>query len=161
MRRRLKIVLLMLAATMLISFPIFENPGPVLLCNASASAPVGLYRVRSIDKLRAAELDVARPPAPLANLLREGGYLACRSAAHQARARARRTNDLPCGRHCHRRCINMGSARERDHLGRKLPIWQGCDKLIESEVFLMNWPEPASLDGRYFAAACLLDCRPG
>jgi type IV secretory pathway protease TraF len=75
MRRRLKIVLLMLAATMLISFPIFENPGPVLLCNASASAPVGLYRVRSIDKLRAAELDVARPPAPLANLLREGGYL--------------------------------------------------------------------------------------
>jgi type IV secretory pathway protease TraF len=75
MRRRLKIVLLMLAATMLISFPIFENPGPVLLCNASASAPVGLYRVRSIDKLRAAELDVARPPAPLANLVREGGYL--------------------------------------------------------------------------------------
>jgi type IV secretory pathway protease TraF len=75
MRRRLKIVLLTLAATVLISFPIFENPDPVLLWNASASAPVGLYRVRSIDKLGAAELVVARPPAPLADLLEEGGYL--------------------------------------------------------------------------------------
>jgi hypothetical protein len=46
--------------------------------------------------------------------------------------------------------INMGFARERDHLGRKLPIWQGCHKLTDSEVFLMNKDEPASLDGRYF-----------
>jgi type IV secretory pathway protease TraF len=46
--------------------------------------------------------------------------------------------------------INMGSARERDHLGRKLPTWQGCHKLTDSEVFLMNWDEPTSLDGRYF-----------
>jgi type IV secretory pathway protease TraF len=84
MRWRLKIVILMLAATVLISFPIFKNPDPVLLWNASASAPVGLYRVRSTDKLGAAELAVARPPAPLADLLEEDGY-------------------LPRGPHCHRR----------------------------------------------------------
>jgi type IV secretory pathway protease TraF len=44
----------------------------------------------------------------------------------------------------------MGVARERDHRGRVLPVWEGCHTLSGAEVFLMNWDEPASLDGRYF-----------
>ena len=44
----------------------------------------------------------------------------------------------------------MGVARERDRRGRPLPIWQGCRVIANGEVFLMNWDEPASLDGRYF-----------
>ena len=44
----------------------------------------------------------------------------------------------------------MGAARERDRRGRPLPVWQGCRLVAEGEVFLMNWDEPASLDGRYF-----------
>jgi hypothetical protein len=46
--------------------------------------------------------------------------------------------------------IEMGVARERDHRGRVLPEWEGCHTLARDEVFLMNWDEPASLDGRYF-----------
>jgi type IV secretory pathway protease TraF len=140
MRRRLKTILLMLAATVLISLPIFETPDPVLLWNASASAPVGLYRVRSIEKLGAPELVVARPPARLADLLDEGGYLPrgvplikhVLGLAGQTICRADLTVTVDE--------ITKGSARERDHLGRKLPTWQGCHKLADSEVFLMNQP---------------------
>jgi conjugative transfer signal peptidase TraF len=149
MRRPLNIVIATLAATV-ISFPIFKNPDPVLLWNASASVPVGLYRVHSIEKLGAAELLVARPPAQLADLLHEGGYLPrgvplikrALGLAGQTICRADLTVTVDE--------INVGSARERDHLGRKLPAWQGCHKLTDSEVFLMNWDEPTSLDGRYF-----------
>ena len=44
----------------------------------------------------------------------------------------------------------MGAARERDRRGRPLPVWQGCREVPQGELFLMNWDEPASLDGRYF-----------
>jgi conjugative transfer signal peptidase TraF len=150
MSPRLKIAITAVAALTLISFPIFEDPDPVLLWNASASTPVGLYRMRSTDELRAAELVVARPPAPLADLLEEGGYLPrgvplikrVLGLAGQTICRADLTVTVDK--------INVGSALERDHLGRKLPTWQGCHKLTDSEVFLMNWDEPASLDGRYF-----------
>ena len=45
-----------------------------------------------------------------------------------------------------------GEARERDRFGRPLPSWQGCRMLAESEIFLMNWDAPDSLDGRYFGS---------
>ncbi len=42
-------------------------------------------------------------------------------------------------------------ARERDSMGRALPVWQGCVLLDEGQVFLLA-PHPDSLDGRYFGA---------
>jgi type IV secretory pathway protease TraF len=44
----------------------------------------------------------------------------------------------------------VGTARDRDHLGRPLPRWSGCRVLGAREVFLMNPTVPDSLDGRYF-----------
>lgn len=44
----------------------------------------------------------------------------------------------------------MAQAGERDHTNRPLPVWRGCFNLLTAEVFLLNWDEPASLDGRYF-----------
>jgi type IV secretory pathway protease TraF len=49
----------------------------------------------------------------------------------------------------------MGVARERDRRGRQLPTWQGCRTIHDGQVFLMNWDEPASLDGRYFGPISL------
>ena len=40
-------------------------------------------------------------------------------------------------------------ALERDQRGRILPVWSGCRRLKEDEVFLLN-QHPRSLDGRYF-----------
>ena len=44
----------------------------------------------------------------------------------------------------------MGHALDRDHLGRILPVWEGCRIVADQEVFLMNWQSENSLDGRYF-----------
>jgi type IV secretory pathway protease TraF len=46
--------------------------------------------------------------------------------------------------------IAMGNALERDRRGRDLPVWQGCHRIADGEVFLMNWEIQDSLDGRYF-----------
>ena len=45
----------------------------------------------------------------------------------------------------------VATARERDSMGRALPVWQGCVLLDEGQVFLLA-PHPDSLDGRYFGA---------
>ena len=45
----------------------------------------------------------------------------------------------------------VAMARERDSMGRALPVWQGCVLLDEGQVFLLG-PHPDSLDGRYFGA---------
>ena len=46
--------------------------------------------------------------------------------------------------------VDVGEARDRDRLGRPLPIWSGCRTLRPDEVFLMNPTVQDSLDGRYF-----------
>ena len=46
--------------------------------------------------------------------------------------------------------VPLGEARDRDSLGRDLPVWQGCRVIAEGEVFLMNPDVGDSLDGRYF-----------
>jgi conjugative transfer signal peptidase TraF len=46
--------------------------------------------------------------------------------------------------------IELAKARERDGRGRPLPRWQGCRIIADGEVFLMNWDNPDSYDGRYF-----------
>jgi conjugative transfer signal peptidase TraF len=150
MSPRFRVAIATLAAAMLISLPASVKSGQFLIWNASASVPIGLYRVRYIDKLEVAQLAVVRPPPTLTNLLEEGGYLPrgvplvkrVLGLAGQTICRADLTVTVDE--------INVGSARERDRSGRKLPTWQGCHKLTNSEVFLMNGDEPASLDGRYF-----------
>ena len=46
--------------------------------------------------------------------------------------------------------VTMGHVLDRDHLGRILPVWEGCRLVANQEVFLMNWQSENSLDGRYF-----------
>ncbi len=62
-------------ATMAIGVSAFVHPAPKLIWNASASVPIGLYRVRPVGDLHVTELVVVRPPPPLANFLAERGYL--------------------------------------------------------------------------------------
>ena len=44
--------------------------------------------------------------------------------------------------------LPVAHALEQDGEGRALPVWQGCLKLTEGDVFLLT-PHPRSLDGRY------------
>ena len=129
------------------------KPAPSLVWNASESVPVGLYRVRPAGKLTLTDLVVAMPPEPLATFLAEGDYLP------RGVPLIKRVLALPGQTICRKGPaiivdgIEMGMAREHDSRRRPLPpVWQDCRLVAHGEVFLMNWDEPSSLDGRYFGA---------
>ncbi|MEJ0094062.1 MAG: S26 family signal peptidase [Methylocella sp.] len=137
-------------ATMAIGVSAFVHPAPKLIWNASASVPIGLYRVQPAGDLQVTELVVVRPPAPLANFLAERGYLP------KSVPLLKRILALPGQTVCRSgRTITvdstvMGEALDHDRRGRDLPAWQGCRVIAEGQVFLMNWQSEDSLDGRYF-----------
>ena len=132
------------------AFPLCMKPAPRLLWNASESVPVGLYSVEAGDQLAVTNLVVAMPPNSLATFLAERGYvplgvpLIKRILALCGQSVCR--NELVISVDG----IGMGKALAHDRQGRPLPVWQGCQVMAEGEVFLMNWDEPASFDGRYF-----------
>jgi len=125
------------------------HPAPLLIWNASASAPIGLYAVRPAGELGLAELVVVTPPPALAAFLDERRYLPrgvplikrILALPGQTVCRARRAVTVDG--------VQVGEALERDHVGRPLPVWEGCHVIATGDVFLMN-RTPASLDGRYF-----------
>ena len=121
----------------------------LLLWNASASVPVGLYALRPADNPEIADLVVVVPPAPLAAYLSERGYLA------PGVPLLKRVAALPGQTVCRSAMTIsvdgalLGHARERDGSSRVLPAWQGCRVLSDAAVFLMNWQAADSFDGRY------------
>jgi conjugative transfer signal peptidase TraF len=140
----------MAAAVALVALTVGPKPAPRFVWNASQSVPIGLYDVQPAHRLIVTDLVVALPPEPLASFLAEGGYL-----PHGVPL-IKRVLALPEQIVCRNDLaitvdgIEVGAARERDRRGRLLPVWNGCRVVRDGEVFLMNWDEPASLDGRYF-----------
>ena len=140
------------------------DPLPRLIWNASASAPIGLYRVQPDSDPPVGTLVAVAPPAPLSRWLAMRRYLpegvpllkhvAAKPGARVCRIGARVSiDDRP-----------VVIAQSHDRFGRPLPVWQGCRTLRAGELFLLNAGHPDSLDGRYFgplpAAAVLGRARP-
>lgn len=145
-----KTLLATLAATSTVAFTAITPPNPELVWNASASVPVGLYRVQPLGQLRVTDLVVVRPPEELAWFLAEGRYVP------RGVPLLKRIAALPGQRVCRSGTtiavddVPFGEALERDRRGRSLPVWQGCSVLGPGQVFLLNPDRPDSLDGRYF-----------
>ncbi len=128
----------------------FFHPLPKLIWNSSASVPIGLYAVHPAGALHVTELVVVQPPGALASFLDERHYLP------KGAPMLKRVLALPSQTVCRAdRAITvdgiaMGDALDRDSRGRPLPSWQGCQRIPDGDVFLMNWRSKDSLDGRYF-----------
>lgn len=128
----------------------FFHPLPMLIWNASASVPIGLYAVHPAGKLQITELVIVRPPHALAQ------FLATRRYLPKGVPMLKRVLALPgqsvcrTGRTITVDGIAMGEALNRDSHGRPLPVWQGCRRVPDGKVFLMNWQSKDSFDGRYF-----------
>lgn len=123
---------------------------PLYMWNASASVPVGLYRLQSINARYVSELVAVMPPEPLATFLAGGNYLP--RGVPMLKHVLALSGQTVCrdGLTVRVDVIAMGMARERDRRGRSLPTWQGCRVIAAGELFLMNWQSADSLDGRYF-----------
>lgn len=126
-------------------------PTPLkLICNVSASVPVGLYFVEPADHLEITDLVAVMPPPPLAAFLIARGYLG------EGTPLLKRVMGLPGQQVCRLGDaitvdgVPLGEALQRDRMGRDLPVWQGCRRIAAGELFLMNPDVGDSLDGRYF-----------
>lgn len=133
-----------LGASMFVDLP------KALIWNASASAPIGLYAVQSVSDLDVNDLVALRVPPLIAAFMADRGYLPIGVPM------LKRVLALPGQIVCrHERDIvaygaSVGHAHERDHAGRKMPVWRGCRRISDDELFLMNFDVPDSVDGRYF-----------
>lgn len=120
--------------------------------NVSASVPVGLYLSRPAHEMRAGQLVVVMPPLALASFMAGrrylgvgvpmlkhvaavGGQTVCRS-----KQRVRIDGKV------------IAVARRVDRRSRLLPVWHGCRRVAQDEVFLLNADVGDSFDGRYFGA---------
>lgn len=150
MTGRRAIITAMLAGVALIVGPPWSGHQPRYIWNASASAPIGLYRIAPADGIEVTDLVVVLPPEPLATFLDERGYLP-RGAPLLKRVLALSGTKV-CREDAEITAYDTtyGTARERDSRGRRLPVWQGCGTVAADEAFLMNWKTADSLDGRYF-----------
>jgi conjugative transfer signal peptidase TraF len=150
MTDRVQILVTALVGVGVLSLTLGSSWLPLFLWNASASVPVGLYRLQITRERYVTELVAVMPPEPLATFLVDGNYLP------SGVPMLKHVVALPGQTVCREGLtllvdeIAMGMARERDGRGRPLPIWKGCRVIAQGELFLMNWQSADSLDGRYF-----------
>lgn len=142
--------LAMLAGTVLIALPVWNPPAIRMIWNASASVPVGFYRIVPANHLDVTDLAVVMPPHDLAGFLDERRYL--RKGLPLLKRVLALSGTTVCrnGAEINAYGMTYGQARERDGQGRSLPVWQGCRTLRNGEAFFMNWDSPDSFDSRYF-----------
>jgi conjugative transfer signal peptidase TraF len=125
------------------------KPAPRLLWNASASAPIGLYRVDGSAPPRLGDLVVLDPPPALGIFLAQRGYLP------RGVPLLKRVVGLPGALVCRSGVfvtvngVAVARALARDRANRPLPVWTGCRIVGRDELFLVNAARD-SLDGRYF-----------
>lgn len=151
-RSRWCVFAIMLVGLALLLASVTVGAQPLLVWNATASAPIGLYRVRSVGNrpLRIGELVLIRPDAASARFYAERGYLALgvpllkRIVAVAGQSVCERDGVLSIdGQH-------VADALPTDGRGRPLVAWSDCRRLRDGELFVLMATVPASLDGRYF-----------
>ena len=143
-------VLLAACGVVSLAAPAVLRPHLMIMWNASASVPVGLYLLETTDARYVSELVAVVPPEPLATFLAAGNYL-----PHGV-PMLKHVLALPGQTVCRDGLVvtvdkaAVGTALERDRQGRALPVWQGCRVVPVDALFLMNSRSADSLDGRYF-----------
>lgn len=128
------------------------DPLPRVVWNASASAPIGLYRIEPLPDPPNGVLVAVTPPPKLAHWLAERGYIGERVPL--LKHVAARPGQIVCRINA---VVSVDGrpvvfARQRDGRGRRLPVWQGCRTLRVGELLMLNHDHADSMDGRYFGS---------
>jgi len=123
---------------------------PLLVWNASASAPLGLYMLHPAAVIARGDLVLADASRNFARFAAARGYLPM--GVPLVKRIAALSGDTVCSTGA-RITINGDFVATRlamDADGRPLPVWQGCQRLQHGDVFLLMRAVPDSFDGRYF-----------
>ncbi len=126
---------------------------PLLVWNATASTPVGLWRVlpaASRTQLGVGDYVLFWPDRRSARLFARRGYLPRgvpllkRVAAVAGQTVCEHDGEVAIDGHPLARALPV------DGQGRRLVAWSGCHSLAKGEIFVLIPSVPTSLDGRYF-----------
>ena len=157
-RRRQLAVLSAMSAGVVTALVSFVPEEPLLIYNASGSAPLGFYYVEPGTPAKG-DLAVFRPPPAIEVLILVHDVLPApvpllKQVAGVAGDEVCRAK-VPIGTIS----INgkvIAEMLEKDRNGRPLPSWEGCMRLVEGEYFLLQ-PHPHSFDSRYFGPVLRCD----
>lgn len=129
---------------------IVAPPLPRLVWNASASAPLGLYRVEPDRALARGDMVVARVPEHVRAVAARRHYIPANVPLVKRVAAV--PGDLVCaeGTQVSVNGRPLVSRLAADHLARPLPWWSGCQRLRGGALLLVMVDVPDSFDGRYF-----------
>ena len=143
--------------TVALGATILAHPTPLLVWNASASAPLGLYAVASRHELDVGDMVIARVPAAYRGLAAIRHYLPENVPLVKRIAAA--PGDTVCASGTEIIVNGHRAARRlaRDGAGRPMPWWNGCLILRRDTLFLLMTDSPASFDGRYFGPTAAHD----
>ena len=125
-------------------------PHPRLVWNASASAPVGLYRVTPDAPLRAGDMVIAWVPAEARIIAARRHYLPANVPLVKRVAAVAGDTICAVGPVISINGVPVAERRRFDGARRVLPWWQGCAILRVGELFLLMDDASDSFDGRYF-----------
>jgi conjugative transfer signal peptidase TraF len=138
------------AALAVLLLPTLHRPQLRLVWNASASVPLGLYRIEPNAVPRVGDLVALRPSPALTHFMAERRYVEANAllvkpvaglaGATVCRMNMRVTID---GR-------AVATALPRDRFGRPLPRWSGCRRVARNQLVLIAPALRASFDSRYF-----------
>lgn len=158
-RLRQQIAFLAAISTAVVSMLVtFGGRAPLVIYNASGSAPLGFYYLENRLPIHG-ELAVVQPP-PLIELM-----IVAREILPPAVPLLKQIAALGGDEVCRSKdsggviSVNgkvVAETFEKDPQGRPLPAWEGCMKLIEGEFFLLQ-PHPNSFDSRYFGPVLRCD----
>ncbi|MFN3946401.1 MAG: S26 family signal peptidase [Allosphingosinicella sp.] len=126
------------------------RPRPLLVWNASASSPTGLYLVTAAAGIEAGDSAVAWAPGPARRLAAERRYLP--SNLPLVKRVEGTSGDRVCavGEAVYVNGELRALRRELDGSGRPLPWWTGCVDLAAGDILLLAADRQDSFDGRYF-----------
>ncbi|WAC49768.1 S26 family signal peptidase [Asticcacaulis sp. SL142] len=123
---------------------------PVIVYNASASVPLGYYRVLPVGKLTVTDLVLLHTPESVRDLADRRGYLP--RSVPMIKSVAALEGDEVCavGNELFINGHLVARRRTYDHHNRSMPRWEGCQVVADDEVFVLNGGVRDSFDGRYF-----------
>lgn len=128
----------------------FAKPAAILVWNASASTPLGLYWVEHGAAVARGDTVIAWAPGPARALASIRNYLP--ATVPLVKPVAAVSGDRVCAVAGTIFVNGRAAARRRrtDPSGRPMPWWTGCRLLGPGELFLLSSNSPDAFDGRYF-----------
>jgi conjugative transfer signal peptidase TraF len=148
-RRTMAVAASAALATALIA-TLLWRPSPMLVWNASASSPIGLYRVEPVEGVRPGDLVIAWPPERARGLGAERHYRPRNVPLVKSVAAAAGDRVCAIGEAIFVNGRLAALRRPVDPSGRPMPWWTGCEEVRGADLFLLTPSVPEAFDGRYF-----------